>query len=76
MADVGALVIPLMLGRLKIQKGPNEKSLHTYLLVTQGEETVPCFTFKWTQIKAALSKTGAHSTFQPSGTEELEPPGH
>lgn len=41
MAGVGALVIPLMLGRLKMQKELNEKGLHTYLLVTQGRGYSP-----------------------------------
>lgn len=35
MAGVGALVVSLMLGSLKIQKELDEKGLHTYLLVSR-----------------------------------------
>lgn len=41
MAGVGALVISLMLGHLKMQKELNEKGLRTYLLVTQGRGYSP-----------------------------------
>lgn len=41
MAGVGALVVLLTLGSLKIQKELNEKGLHTYLLVSRGRGCSP-----------------------------------